>query len=329
MVKVEQITKVSVIIPTFNRKEYLKKALDALLRQTYPHDKYEIIVVDDYSTDGTKELVEEISKKSNVKISYYINDKAKGQLLARNIGFQRADTEFVASTDDDMEVEDNWLERGLSYFSSDKIAAVEGRVITKDFKEGPFYHNMSMQGSTYGTGNIFYRKTALGAAGWLDENLNKWHNYGSHYVLGLRIIENGGKIIYASDVIAYHPSCKLKSINIIKSAVKSGAIAYIYKTYGRKAIPYLGFRLYRIIVSFLFLSFTAAIIFLNYLAVCTSLIALIATMAMVVPGFNKAGIGAQVKTLAVYSVSALFATFYFLYGCIYYRVFPSIKMLKV
>lgn len=296
--------------------------------QTYPHNKYEVIVVDDYSTDGTKELVEEISKKSDVKISYYLNDKAKGQLMARNIGFQKAQSEFIASTDDDMEVEEDWLEKGLSYFSSDEIAAVEGQVMTKNFKEGPFYHNMSMQGSTYGTGNIFYRKTALEAAGWLDENLNKWHNYGSHYVLGLRIIENGGKIIYASDAVAYHPSYKLKSRNIIKSAVKSGAIAYIYKTYGRKAIPYLGFRLYRIIVSFLLLSLTVSAIFLNYLAICTSLVALIAIMALVVPGFTKAGIIMQLKTLLVYSVSALFAAFYFLYGCIYYRVFPTIKMLR-
>jgi len=57
--------KVSIVIPTFNRKESLKKTLESLFNQTYPKDKYEIIVCDDNkSTDGTEGMVKELMKNS-------------------------------------------------------------------------------------------------------------------------------------------------------------------------------------------------------------------------------------------------------------------------
>jgi len=58
---------VSVIIPTYNRREILKKCLSALLAQTYPHDRYEIIVIDDGSTDGTREMIEQLVEEHGLK----------------------------------------------------------------------------------------------------------------------------------------------------------------------------------------------------------------------------------------------------------------------
>lgn len=320
---------VSIVIPTFNRKKFLEKALKALLRQNYPHDKYEVVVIDDYSTDGTKELVESIARDSDVKIFYYANNKAKGQTIARNIGFQKAKGEFVASTDDDMKVSEDWIVKGLSYFRYSDISAVEGRTVSKNTKRGPFYHNMSMEGGTYGTGNIFYRKTILQDTGGLDENLNHWHNYGSHYELGLRILERGRKIIYGSDIVAHHPSFKMGSLTIIRNSLKSGAIPYLYKKHGTKIIPYLGFRFYRILVSFLLFSFIVSVIFLNYLAMLISFISVVSIFAMLVSGFTKSGIKIQLKTILVYGISCFFATLVLLYSCARHKVFPSIKMLRM
>jgi len=314
---------VSVIIPTFNRQETLKTALAALFKQDYPHNKYEIIVVDDYSSDATKETVLNLAKTTEVALFYYANDKTKGQLTARNLGFTKAKAEFVASTDDDMWVDEHWLKTGLAYFTSSDIAAVEGKVIALDPKEGPFYHNMSMQGKTFPTGNIFYRKSILEQTGGLDPELNLWHNYGSHYCLGLKILATGKNIVYADDLLAYHPSYEMKAITVIKNSFKSGAIAYIYKTYGRAAIPYLGFKVYRLIVSLLVISFLISLIFVNYLAALIALFALLAMMIIVIPSFIKTGLLTQCKVLAVYSISYLFATFSFFYGCLRYRVMPN------
>ena len=58
---------VSVIIPTYNRRGILKKCLSALLAQTYPHDRYEIIVIDDGSTDGTWEMIEQLVEEHGLK----------------------------------------------------------------------------------------------------------------------------------------------------------------------------------------------------------------------------------------------------------------------
>ncbi|PIU41555.1 MAG: hypothetical protein COS99_04800 [Candidatus Omnitrophica bacterium CG07_land_8_20_14_0_80_42_15] len=320
---------VSAIIPTFNRKKYLKKALDALLAQTYPHNKYGIVVVDDYSTDGTKELVEDIAKKSDVKIYYYVNDKAKGQAMVRNIAFQKAYGEFVASTDDDMTVKEDWIEKGLSHFTSSDILAVEGHTVSEDTKNLPFYHNMSMAGGTYGTGNIFYRKSILDKTGGLDEKLNYWHNYGSHYELGIRILEGEGKIVYGSDVVAYHPSFKMKAWSVVKNALKSGAIPYLYKKHGAKITSYLGFRIHRILISLLLLFFVFSILSLNYLSMIATLFSIIFIFVVTVPGFVKSGIRTQLKTLIIYSISHFLATLAFLHSCARHKIFPNIKMLRL
>jgi glycosyltransferase involved in cell wall biosynthesis len=320
---------ISVVIPTFNRRETLKIALVALFKQDYPHSKYEIIVVDDYSSDATKEEVLALAKTTDVALFYYANDKAKGQLTARNLGFSKAKGEFVASTDDDMWVDEHWLKTGLAYFTSSDIAAVEGRVIAIDPKEGPFYHNMSMQGKTYPTGNIFYRKSILEQTGGLDLELNLWHNYGSHYCLGLKILAMGKNIVYAHDVLAYHPSYEIKAVTVIKNSLKSGAIAYIYKTYGRAAIPYLGFKVYRLAVSLLAISFLISLIFVNYLAALIAFFALVAMIIIITPSFIKAGLPTQCKTLLVYTISYLFATFAFFYGCLRYRIMPNKNMLRL
>lgn len=320
---------ISVIIPTFNRKEYLKKAISALLKQTYPHDRYEIIVVDDYSTDATQRLIEDMAKASDVKITYYANNKAKGQTIARNIGFQKAKGEYVASTDDDMEVSEDWLVKGLSYFRDSDVSAVEGRVLSTDTKTAPFYHNMSMEGSTYGTGNIFYRKAVLDSTGGLDEHLNQWHNYGSHYELGLRILDKGGKIVYGSDVVAHHPSFKMKASTIIRNSLKSGAIPYLYKKHGPKITSYLGFRRYRILITILSFFLICSFVFLNYPALLLSLFGLMLLFAKFMPGFTKSGINAQVKTFFIYNISCFLATLFFLYGCVRYGIFPDKKIFRM
>jgi glycosyltransferase involved in cell wall biosynthesis len=68
---------VSVIIPTYNRKTILKKCLSALLIQTYPHDKYEIIVIDDGSTDGTGDMVARLVEEHGLEEQAIITTEAK------------------------------------------------------------------------------------------------------------------------------------------------------------------------------------------------------------------------------------------------------------
>ena len=98
--------RVSVIIPTRNRASLLKRALDSVLIQTYPH--YEIIVVDDASEDDTPQVIRQYQKQ-NPKIQYFRNEISVGGAEARNIGMKQAGGEILAFLDDD----DEWLPEKL------------------------------------------------------------------------------------------------------------------------------------------------------------------------------------------------------------------------
>lgn len=85
---------ISVCIPTYNRKEYLREALDSILAQTYKD--YEIVIVDDGSTDGTEEMI----KKLALPITYHWQ-KNSGDAATRNKLIELAQGRFIAFLDSD------------------------------------------------------------------------------------------------------------------------------------------------------------------------------------------------------------------------------------
>jgi glycosyltransferase involved in cell wall biosynthesis len=119
--------RISAVIPTFNRAGYLRKAISSLVEQTLSQDQYEIIVVDNCSTDDTKQVVAEFSHVANLR---YIFEPVQGLNRARNTGWQHAYGEYVAFTDDDAVVATDWLEQILYTFESvaPQAGCVGGRV---------------------------------------------------------------------------------------------------------------------------------------------------------------------------------------------------------
>ncbi|MEW6416530.1 MAG: glycosyltransferase [Nitrospirota bacterium] len=95
---------VSVIIPTYNNGRFIKDALESLFNQTYPQELMEIIVVDDGSTDNTREILKEYMDKI-----IYVYQENKGIAGARNIGISRAKNEIITFLDSD----DIWHEERL------------------------------------------------------------------------------------------------------------------------------------------------------------------------------------------------------------------------
>ncbi|MCS7063994.1 MAG: glycosyltransferase family 2 protein, partial [Methylacidiphilales bacterium] len=86
--------KFSVIIPTYNRAPLLKQTLDSVLNQSFLD--YEIIIVDDGSTDDTWQYLQSL----RVKVTYYRQDN-KGPAAARNLGAQHASGDYLAFLDSD------------------------------------------------------------------------------------------------------------------------------------------------------------------------------------------------------------------------------------
>ncbi len=93
-------TMVSIIVPTYNRANVIKRAIDSILRQTY--SAYEVIIVDDGSTDETASVIAGIQ---DTRIRYIVLEENKGVAHARNVGIQEAAYDYVAFLDSD----DEWL----------------------------------------------------------------------------------------------------------------------------------------------------------------------------------------------------------------------------
>lgn len=89
---------VTVYIPTFNRVELLKRAVESVRNQTYQN--IEIIIVDDCSSDGTIEYLQAVSKQDR-RIRYFLKEKNSGACASRNIAIENANGEFITGLDDD------------------------------------------------------------------------------------------------------------------------------------------------------------------------------------------------------------------------------------
>lgn len=106
----------SVVICTYNRLDHLPAAIESVFRQTLPAADYEVIVVDNCSTDGTRAAVESLTRQhSNVR---YLYETQLGLAYARNSGWQAAQAEWVAFLDDDAKAEANWLETAAELLKS-------------------------------------------------------------------------------------------------------------------------------------------------------------------------------------------------------------------
>lgn len=89
---------ISVIIPSYNRKDFICRAVDSVLNQHY--EKKEIVIIDDGSTDGTFEFIKE-TYKDNSNVSIYKNAKNSGAGFSRKSGLQKCNGEFLIFMDDD------------------------------------------------------------------------------------------------------------------------------------------------------------------------------------------------------------------------------------
>jgi glycosyltransferase involved in cell wall biosynthesis len=125
----EALTKISAIICTHNRAPLLRRAVDSLINQTLPPADYEVIIVDNASTDGTRDLAQQLARQAvNVR---YVCEPELGLSSARNRGIEEARGEVVAFMDDDAAAEGAWLSSLLAAFDRERqpLACVGGKVL--------------------------------------------------------------------------------------------------------------------------------------------------------------------------------------------------------
>jgi glycosyltransferase involved in cell wall biosynthesis len=203
--------KASVAICVFNEEEYVAKCIEELLGQTFRD--FELIVVDDHSTDNTADLVRSFKDE---KIKYFRNEKQLGLTKSRNVSLSLCDGEYVFFTDGDCTVAKDWIEQGIKTLEANRCAAVEGRIcyVSNDYE--PTFSDHVMKNEAPGnfmTGNIAYRRDILERVGGFDEK----YIYLSDRNLGLKVLRAGGRTCYNPNMIVYHPRVTMSIRQFVRS----------------------------------------------------------------------------------------------------------------
>ena len=118
---------VSICVTTFNRKEFLKLTLNSILAQTYKN--IEVLVVDDCSNDGTKELIENKFLNIDKRIKYFRHENNKGLAVARNTAIINSKGKYFTFCDDDdnppsLDVRNKEVPRSFLLFSLPSVGLV-------------------------------------------------------------------------------------------------------------------------------------------------------------------------------------------------------------
>ena len=197
----EQSIVVSIIIPTHNRKDKLLSLLDALEDQSCPAERYEIIIVDDGSVDGTEESIRpRLNSHCNV---IYLKQKNQGQSIARNYGITEARGEILGFIDDDCQPDREWISNALGYFNDPTVGGLQGMTYCDPRAISPLTMQVrNLDDGNYETCNIFYRRAILQEIGPFDPVLRF---YREDTDLAWRVLDLGYKIPFAENVKVEHP----------------------------------------------------------------------------------------------------------------------------
>jgi len=124
---------VSVIIPCYNAQETIASALDSVLSQTY--EKYEIVIVDDGSTDNSRQIIQNYTENNSQVDIVYIHQVNSGPSQARNKGVQKAKGEFIAFLDADDEWHPEKLKIQVQYLKEKRLNFLGSRYQYIDFEK--------------------------------------------------------------------------------------------------------------------------------------------------------------------------------------------------
>lgn len=192
---------ISVIVPAFNEEDYIGYCLESLDAQDFPRDQYEVIVVDNGSTDNTKKIAQEYSVK--------IIDHPVGNIgSVRNAGLNASCGDVIAFIDSDCVAGPDWLRNGFSLIMADKeLGGLQGPCLSP--KNGNLYQILWAPSESsvskkrinrLATGSCFFRSSIFEEVGVFNERIKS----GEDTDLSKRIIERGYKLILDSGCAVVH-----------------------------------------------------------------------------------------------------------------------------
>jgi len=234
---------ISVVIPTFNSRDVLRRTIDALARQTLPPGAYEVVIADDGSTDGTAEMVADAARGA-LEIRY-VAQPNRGRSAARNLGVRAARGRIVLFIDADIWATPSLLEAHLGHYPPDAgRLGVQGRSLTHpDARVTPFMrareitpdlsvrrrHDLSPVHII--TRNFSVLRAEFEAVGGFDEGFT---GYGWEDIeLAMRLHARGVTFDYEPEALGYHYHVEtLEGIRQKLRQAGAGAV-YFWRKYNR------------------------------------------------------------------------------------------------
>ncbi|HEX7295768.1 MAG TPA: glycosyltransferase family 2 protein [Pyrinomonadaceae bacterium] len=217
---------VSIVIPTYNRSTLLRNAVESVLRQDTQWP-FEIVIVNNNSNDDTEAVAQDLINKHPDKVTYVVESK-QGNSYARNSGVKAAQADIIAFIDDDVTVENNWLQSCMEVLTShEELSFVGGSVLPEWNGSPPAWvtpdHWAPLALLDYGpnefcingnnplcllTANIAFRRTVFDQLGMFSPDLQRVNDsIGSmedHEFL-LRVCRSGKQGMYLPGMVAKAP----------------------------------------------------------------------------------------------------------------------------
>ena len=209
---IAELPKFSIIIPTKNEEPVIRRCLDGILNIDYPKDKIQIIVVDGKSDDDTVKICSEFSAKYPENIKVICEKTVKGKPAALNLAMPYINGELVGVFDADSLPEKEVLSKVASYFSDEKVMALQGRTTSLNEKNNALTRIIAAEEKAWfqvllsgreklklfvpltGSCQFVRRNTLEEMCGWDENSLTE------DVELALRLVEKKHLIKYAPDV---------------------------------------------------------------------------------------------------------------------------------
>lgn len=196
----------SVVVPVHNAAKMIVGCLQALHRQSLPGHEYEVIAVDDGSSDSTRERVAEYGTK-------LLTQDHQGPAVARNLGAAQAQGEIVLFTDADCVPASDWIETMLTPFSDEQIVGVKGvycthqkelvaRFVQLEYEDKYDLMRKERYIDFIDTYSAAYRKEVFNDNGGFDPAFPRAS--GEDVEFSYRLAERGYKMVFLPQAIVYH-----------------------------------------------------------------------------------------------------------------------------
>ena len=200
---------IALVIPTYQNAGLIRTIVEGLSEQTLGSERYEVIVVDDCSTDSTVAELQELSRTLPYRLSVLQTPVNRGPAAARNIGWQNTEAPFVAFIDDDCTPSPHYLEEGLLAFHEQTGAGViqgrthtPGEVSVRGLTDWWLWRVVEGPTAFFEGCNLFFRRHLLELTGGFDEEIRY---YGEDTAAGWKVLEAGFGQGFAPKASVSHP----------------------------------------------------------------------------------------------------------------------------